>query len=323
MMITITISPKIVILGDPFIDRDVLVSTTRENPEVDCPVLMSAAGQRIWTIQESWEGPGGAALLAAILRRLRGTHGCDIRPVVRPVRPDDDIFLLAPYLVEDAPVKTRYWHVDTGAFLGRVDEPDFVYVPRHWQSEVEGYVDIINQADALIYCDYGRGACDRTVREWLASRLRSDLPIYSTARQWPETRAWWWVLNETEYEEIVCQWKVEELPWTEHQWVIETRGKEGSWVSQVRQGHPRYVQDVRVQIQQHTVQSVVGAGDAYLAALVQHGEDSGGVVAAQRFAERFVQMSRKDLRNWLADVDVLGARETNDEENERVEVPGQ
>lgn len=268
----------IVILGDVFRDRDVFVSARRENPE--------RTGQRIWTIHDQQNLPGGAGLLAAILRRL--------------MEGQTAIRVLSPILDQHAPRKTRYWDVETGELYGRADQPDVPYDAALWVVCVQAQLDLLNGADALIYCDYGRGASGLAVRTWLAAHLRDGLPIYSTARDWPETRAWWWVLNEQEL--LTVQPQATETAWTEHQWMIETRGKDGSWVSQVRQGQPRYVQDVRVRIAQETVRSVVGAGDAYLAKLIHTGGD---VVAAQRFAEEFVQMDRRTLKGWLQETEGL------------------
>jgi rfaE bifunctional protein nucleotidyltransferase chain/domain/rfaE bifunctional protein kinase chain/domain len=163
------VSPRVVVVGDTILDRDVDGAVTRVCPDAPAPVVdVAATGER----------PGGAGLAALLLHR-RGADvtlatclgadaaGARVRALLAGVR--------VVTLAEPPATRTVTRVRSGGTTLVRLDTPG---PPVDGPLDVTGLVAALAPADAVLVADYGRGvAADPDVRGALAAAARGGVPV--------------------------------------------------------------------------------------------------------------------------------------------------
>ena len=266
---------NIAIFGDGMSDADFYVDSkiNKEYPDKDCNL-----------VHHYNKLPGGTSLMVALLGFYGMKDGEDNRVKVFSITPWDDGFK-----------RERYYDRGTGEYLFRVDTDDWASVSTSaFMSCIDSCAEYISKSDVVVFSDYGIGGAIAPVRDLVYSIIADDAIVYSSGRDRIDQRANYTVLNQREFSHLLISKDGSHPVTYPYRTIIVTKGGEGATVYGTDvDGVLEIDQELKCTIDPSSVRSIVGAGDAYLAALVATDDP----VQANDMAQSFVQLSRQEL--WV------------------------
>jgi D-beta-D-heptose 7-phosphate kinase / D-beta-D-heptose 1-phosphate adenosyltransferase len=259
---------RVLIVGDVMLDRYWHGSTSRISPEAPVPVVH---------IKKNEDRPGGAGNVALNVRSLGATAsllGLIGDDEAGKILQDqlEGAKIQGSLLQVDMPTVTKLRVISRHQQLIRLDFEEPPIEDQHFEGLFEKYEALINEADAVIFSDYNKGAL-RRLPDFIKVARQANVPIFIDPKYDDVSiyrGATLLTPNFKEFESVVGPCRTEEeivqkgralLKKYELEALLVTRGERG--MTLLREGKP----ELHVPTRAKEVFDVTGAGDTVIATL--------------------------------------------------------